>query len=90
MMLIQLAVVALLCLGLSHFGSVPYLVTLYLVAGLAVLGHLVHIGEDMPSEDGSSIKQWRLSKLEFVGKLAALAALIMLMVVFPGLRTYGS
>ena len=74
---------------LSLLWHVPYLYTLIGFAAWAFIGHIVTADDDAPggwsNPDGSVPFPWR----ELGAKAAFLVGLIVLAVLFPGLRTLG-
>jgi hypothetical protein len=72
------------------FAHVPYIYTVLAFAGLALLGHLVTIDEDLPGGwsnlDGTEPFPWR----ELLAKVAVVAVLCVIVALYPQVRRFGS
>ena len=91
--LIWLSVATAAILGLSYFANIPYAYTILGLASWAFVGHLVTLDDDMPGEwsnpDGS-VSFWRSSKLELLIKFLVALAVLIIILVSPGIKEFGA
>ena len=90
---IWLSVVTVIILGLSVFGSVPYIYSIIGISALAVIGHLVTIDDDFMggwSNPDNSVQFWKSSLFELVVKIGVLIILFIIISVFPNIIKYGA